>query len=84
VDHEQAMVYGAPRVAVAEGLADAHARGRSDGRELTVTRLKQRGGWGGSHRGLQRQRGDADWASDEREMMVTLCPHQGSELGTKG
>jgi hypothetical protein len=69
---------------VAEGLIEAHARGRSDGWELTVTCLKQRGGWGGSHRGLQQQRGDADWADDEREMTVTLCPHRGSELGMKG
>jgi hypothetical protein len=65
VDHGQATVYGAPRAAVAEGLTEAHARGHSDGRELTVTCLKQRGGRGGSHRGLQRQRGDADWADDE-------------------
>jgi hypothetical protein len=54
VAHGRATVYGAPRAAVAEGLTEAHAQGRSGGRELTVTRLKQRGGQGGSHCGLQR------------------------------
>jgi hypothetical protein len=44
VAHGRATVYGAPRAAMAEGLAEAYARGRSDGRELTATRLKQRGG----------------------------------------
>jgi hypothetical protein len=40
MDHGQAMVYGAPRAVVAEGLAEAHARGRSSGQELAMMRLK--------------------------------------------
>jgi hypothetical protein len=46
--------------------------------------LTTKRGKGGPHRGLQQRRGDADWASNELGMVVTICPHRGSERRAEG